>query len=194
MMDGYDIVAEMTGAIDQEKKENYAQQSGLSTSKQQHITAAAEKQTGDVVGENNGGLKNIQRGYFDLASMMPQFNLSNDSGEYRYIVNSSETSVFNAVAEGSDASESAVAFTEKSAKPENIRSYFLASREIADDVANFESFVTQRGYQMLIDQQNGQILLGNGTSPNLSGLLLSANRTAFDYTNGKFVVNSLLNK
>ena len=35
---------------------------------------------------------------------------------------------------------------------------------------------------MLIDQQNGQILNGNGTSPNLSGLTLSANRTAFDYT------------
>ena len=139
-------------------------------------------QTGDVVGEDNGGLKNIQRGYFDLASMMPQFSLSVDSGEYRYIVNSSETSAFNAVAEGADASESSVSFTEKSAKPENIRSYFMASREIADDVANFQNFVQQRGVQMLVDQMNGQILLGNGTSPNLSGLLLATNRTAFDYT------------
>ena len=138
-------------------------------------------QTGDVVGEDNGGLKNIQRNYFDLAAMMPQFNLSNDSGEFKFIVNN-DSSSFQPVAEGSDAAESSVAFTEKSAKPETIRSFFLASRELSDDVANFESFVQQRGVQMLIDQQNGQILLGNGTSPNLSGLFLAANRTAFDYT------------
>jgi len=138
-------------------------------------------QTGDVVGEDNGGLKNVQRNYFDIAALMPTFNVSADSGEYRFIVNS-DTSNFNAVAEGSDAAESSVAFTEKSAKPENIRSFFLASREIADDIGNFQSFVQQRGFQMLIDQQNGQILNGNGTSPNLSGLTLAANRTAFDYT------------
>ena len=139
-------------------------------------------QTGDVVGEDNGGLKNIQRGYFDLASMMPQFSLSVNAGSYRYIVNSSESSAFSAVSEGADSAESSVSFTEKSAKPENIRSYFMASREIADDVANFQNFVQQRGVQMLVDQMNGQILLGNGTSPNLSGLLLASNRTAFDYT------------
>jgi len=138
--------------------------------------------TGDVVGETYGGIKDIQRGYFDIASLMPQFNVSDDSGEFRYVVNDSETSNFNAVAENSDASESAISFAEKSAKPETIRSFFLASREMADDVGNFESFVTQRGFQMLVDQQNGQILQGNGTSPNLSGLFLSANRTAFDYT------------
>ena len=139
-------------------------------------------QTGDVVGSDDGGLRNIQRGYLNIAELMPQFNLSNDSGEYRFIVNSAETNNFNAVAENADSAESAVSFTEKTSKPENIRSYFMASREIADDVANFESFVSQRGFQMLVDQMNGQILLGNGTSPNLSGLLLSANRTAFDYT------------
>ena len=113
---------------------------------------------------------------------MPTFNVSDDSGEYRFIVNSSENSQFNAVAENSDASESDISFTEKSAKPENIRSFFLASREISSDVQGFQNFVQQRGFQMLIDQQNGQILNGNGTSPNLSGLTLSANRTAFDYT------------
>ena len=148
-------------------------------------------QTGDVVGEDNGGLKNIQRGYFDLASMMPTFNLSNDSGEYRFIVNSSESSAFNAVAENADASESSVAFTEKSAKPENIRSWFMASREIADDVQGFTNFISQRGYQMLVDQMNGQILLGDGSSPNLSGLLLASNRTAFDYTNGNTYYQSV---
>ena len=137
--------------------------------------------TGDVVGEDNGGLKNIQRNYFDISALMPTFSLSNDSGEYRFIVNN-DTSAFNAVAENSDSAESSVALTEKSAKPENIRSFFLASREIADDVGGFQNFVQQRGFQMLIDQQNGQILNGNGTSPNLSGLTLSANRTAFDYT------------
>ena len=139
--------------------------------------------TGDVVGEDNGGLKDVQRGYFDIASLMPQFNVSQDSGEYRFIVNSGESSAFSAVSENADASESDISFTEKSAKPENIRSFFLASREIADDVGGFQNFVQQRGFQMLIDQQNGQILNGNGTSPNLSGLTLSANRTAFDYTN-----------
>jgi len=138
--------------------------------------------TGDVVGEDNGGLKDVQRGYFDIASLMPTFNVSDDSGEYRFIVNSSENSQFNAVAENSDASESDISFSEKSAKPENIRSFFLASREIADDVGGFQNFVQQRGFQMLIDQQNGQILNGNGTSPNLSGLTLAVNRTAFDYT------------
>ena len=44
--------------------------------------------TGDVVGEDNGGLKDVQRGYFDIASLMPTFNVSDDSGEYRFIVNS----------------------------------------------------------------------------------------------------------
>jgi HK97 family phage major capsid protein len=139
-------------------------------------------QSGDVVGLDNGGLKDIQRGYFDITTVMPQVGLSNDSGEYRYIVNSSETSEFTAVSEGADSTESSLSFTEKSVRPENIRSYFLASREIADDIAQFESFVTQRGYQMLIDQVNGQILNGNGTAPNLSGLTLEANRTAYDYT------------
>ena len=62
-------------------------------------------QTGDVVGLDNGGLKDIQRGYFDITTVMPQVGLSNDSGEYRYIVNSSETSNFDAVAEGSDSAE-----------------------------------------------------------------------------------------
>jgi HK97 family phage major capsid protein len=139
-------------------------------------------QTGDVVGLDNGGLKDIQRGYFDITTVMPQLGLSNDSGEYRYIVNSSETNNFDAVAEGADSAESSLSFTEKSVRPENIRSYLLASREISDDVAQFSSFVSTRGYQMLIDQVNGQILNGNGTAPNLSGLTLSANRTSYDYT------------
>ena len=139
-------------------------------------------QTGDVVGLDEGGLKDIQRNYFDITSVMPQVQLGNDSGEYREIVNSSEQSEFTAVNEGADSTESSVSFTEKSVRPENIRSFFLASREIASDVSQFESFVSRRGYQMLIDQVNGQILNGNGTAPNLSGLTLEANRTGYDYT------------
>ena len=139
-------------------------------------------QTGDVVGEDNGGLFNIQRSYLNLAELMPNVSLSNDSGEYRYIVNSSETNNFDGVAEGSASAESSLAFTEKSARPENIRSHFLASREISDDIGGFENFVSQRGFQMLIDQMNGQILNGNGTSPALNGLTLAANRTSYDYT------------
>lgn len=140
-------------------------------------------QTGDVVGLQEGGLKNIQRNYLDISSFMPTINLGASQGELNYIVNSAETNNFDAIAENADSSESSLSFTEKSAKPENIRSYFLASREMADDIGNFENFVTQRGFQMLVDQVNGQILNGNGTSPSLNGLTLSANRTSFDYTN-----------
>jgi HK97 family phage major capsid protein len=140
-------------------------------------------QTGDVVGLQEGGLKNIQRNYLDISSFMPTINLGASQGELNYIVNSAESNNFDAIAENSDSSESSLSFTEKSAKPENIRSYFLASREMADDIGNFENFVTQRGFQMLVDQVNGQILNGNGTSPSLNGLTLSANRTSFDYTN-----------
>ena len=138
--------------------------------------------TGDVVGLDNGGVKDIQRNYFDLTNVIPQLQLSDDSGEYRYCINASESSAFNAVDENSDASESSITFEEKSVRPENIRSYFLASREAVSDIGGLENFVIQRGYQMLIDQMNGQILNGNGTAPNLSGLTLAANRTAFDYT------------
>tara|TARA_Y100000361_G_scaffold144386_1_gene152420 strand:- start:111 stop:1232 length:1122 start_codon:yes stop_codon:yes gene_type:complete len=139
--------------------------------------------SGDVVGEFNAGTKDVQRSYFDITSVMPTFNVPESAGEYRYIINDpAGSNNFNAVSENSDSAESSVNFKEVSAKPENIRSYFLASREIADDVQGFQSFVQQRGFQMLIDQINGQVLLGNGTSPNLNGLLNADNRTAFDYT------------
>jgi len=138
--------------------------------------------TGQVVGEDNLGLRNIQRDYLNLAGLMSQYDVSPNSGDVRIIVNSSETNEFQGVAEASASVESSLAFTEKKVSLETIRSHFVASQELAESTENLTGFINQRGYQMLTDQLNGQILAGNGSSPNFNGLLNSGNYTSFDYT------------
>src|SRR5262249_3527123 len=88
-----------------------------------------------------------------------------------------ETTFTNAaapVAEGTAKPESALVFTQKTESVRKLAHWLPVTDEILEDVAQLTSYINQRlrlGVQLAEDDQ---LLNGNGTAPNLLGLL---NRT-----------------
>lgn len=65
---------------------------------------------------------------------------------------------------------------ETSVKFETIAGYVIASRKSINNIPAFQNFLTTRMPEKLMDVEDAQILYGDGTSPNLKGILTSGNR------------------
>lgn len=69
---------------------------------------------------------------------------------------------------------------ESSVKAEWIAGWLRISRNMLDDVVGMTTFLQSRLYELLLRAEDNQILNGNGTSPNLSGILNPGNFTAYN--------------
>ena len=97
--------------------------------------------------------------------------LSTAQSAYKYM---EETTFTNAAAERSeagDAAESTLALTEKDESIRSIATWIPVTEEQLDDVPGVQSYLNMRLPFMLRQRLDQQVLSGNGTAPNISGLL-----------------------
>jgi HK97 family phage major capsid protein len=67
--------------------------------------------------------------------------------------------------------ESSLTFTQASTPVETIAHWIPITRQALDDVPQLQSYVSGRLFDGLVREENDQLLNGDGTSPNISGIL-----------------------
>lgn len=105
-----------------------------------------------------------------------------------------ENSYSNASAETSEGAakpQSTLTFELVNAPVRTIPSYLKASKQVLDDAPMLRTYIDRRLTYGVLKRLQTQILSGNGTSPNLSGLTDSGNNTAFTPTSGENALDSL---
>ena len=119
-------------------------------------------------------------------NMLPQRRLTirdliapgrTDTGLIQYVKETGFTNAAAPVAEGAAKPESSIKFDLVSETTKVIAHYFKASRQILSDFPQLASIINQRGMYGLKLVEENQILNGDGTGQNLSGLV--ANSTAY---------------
>ena len=86
-----------------------------------------------------------------------------------------ETAITNAaapVAEGAAKPESAMTFTQQTAKVEKIATWIPVSEELLEDAAGIQAFIDAQLRQFVLLALDTQLLSGTGVSPELLGLLV----------------------
>lgn len=82
---------------------------------------------------------------------------------------------------------------ESSVKFENIAGYMTVSNKALRNIPNFLQYLNFRIPERLLDVEDAQILYGNGTSPNIKGILTSGNFTAGSAAGTTPLVEKILN-
>ena len=83
-------------------------------------------------------------------------------------------------AEGALKAQIDLKLQENSVKAEWIAGFLKISRNMLDDVVGMTTFLQSRLPELLLRAEDAQILRGNGTSPNLSGILNPGNFTEYN--------------
>lgn len=102
---------------------------------------------------------------------------STQSDVVRFVKESGYTNGAGATAEGSTLSQSDFDMTAADANVRKIGTYFRISEEMLADTPQLTSYLSARAPEKLLEVEDTQILSGNGTAPNLSGIITDA--TAF---------------
>jgi len=113
----------------------------------------------------------------DLFSVIPT-----DQYQYKYLEETTFTNNAGEVAEANAFGESALAFTEQT---ENIRKFGVSipvTEELLADVATVNGYLDSRLRTMLQLRLDSQLLNGNGTAPNIRGILNKSGINTFDYS------------
>ena len=90
---------------------------------------------------------------------------------YLYLEETTFTNNGDSVGEGGTKPESAIAFTEKSVIARKMATHIPVTSEVLADVANAESIINDRLLTMFRRIVEDKIINGNGTAPNMRGLL-----------------------
>jgi HK97 family phage major capsid protein len=104
-----------------------------------------------------------------IADLMLQGRTSNNT--ITYMEETTFTNSAAAVAEGGTKPESALGFTERTENVRKIATWIPATSELLADVPMMESYIRGRLGFMIERTEEAQILSGNGTAPNISGIL-----------------------
>lgn len=120
-----------------------------------------------------------QRNY--VGDLMMQSNTT--ASQVAYVVESTATNAAAAVAEGAAKPESAFAFTETVEPIRKVATILPISDETLADAPQIRAYLNGRLALFVANQEEAQLLLGSGTSPNVAGLI-SAARTIGTYARG----------
>ena len=99
---------------------------------------------------------------------------STDSDVVRYVKESGYTDGGAAKAEGATLGQSDFDMTATDANVRKIGCYFRISEEMLADTPQLTSYLSARAPEKLLSVEDDQILNGNGTAPNLSGIITDA--------------------
>jgi HK97 family phage major capsid protein len=109
---------------------------------------------------------------FSIRSLLPQTPTISSAVEVG--VETGFTNAFRPVTETTTKPTSDIQFNLKSFPVRTLASIFKASRQIMDDAPMLASYINKRGTYGLKLVEEGQLLTGNGTNQNLSGLIPQA--------------------
>lgn len=94
-----------------------------------------------------------------------------DNNTITYIEETTHTNAAATVAEGGTKPESAWAGTERTENVRKIATWLPVTDELLSDVAGFRSYIEGRLRFMVEREEEDQLLNGDGTAPNISGIL-----------------------
>jgi HK97 family phage major capsid protein len=104
-----------------------------------------------------------------VASLMPEGRTSQAS--IAYMEETTTTNAAAETAEGAAKPEAALAFTEKTSAVRKIATSLPVTDESLEDVPFVESYIDSRLGLFVRQREDSQLLVGNGTAPNLRGIL-----------------------
>jgi len=104
-----------------------------------------------------------------VIDLIPGGTISQDT--YKYMEETTLTNNAAEVAEGGTYGEAALALTERSQVVEKVGVWLPVTDEQMEDVAGIEAYVNSRLIMMLKQRLDSQLLTGDGSTPNLLGIL-----------------------
>lgn len=96
---------------------------------------------------------------------------STDNNAMTYMEETTFTNATTTVDEGGLKPESALAFTERTDNVRKLATWIPATTELLSDVSGIQSYIEGRLTFMIRRKEEDQILNGDGTAPNISGIL-----------------------
>lgn len=132
--------------------------------------------TGEVIpADRVAGIKYDPTRPVHVRQLIPQGTTSSDV--VRYVKETAYNNGSATVAEGGSIPQSDFNLTAYDANVRKISTYFKISEEMLADTPQLTSYLSARAPEKLLTVEDTQLLSGNGTSPNLSGIITDA--TAF---------------
>ena len=136
------------------------------------MTSAANY-TGEVIpADRVPGYKFDPTRLVHMRQLIPQGSTTSDV--VRYVKESAYTNGVAPKAEGTAVAQSDFDFTATDANVQKIGTYFRLSEEMLNDTPQLTSYLSARAPEKLLEVEDTQILNGNGTAPNLSGIITDA--------------------
>lgn len=124
-----------------------------------------------------------------IADVMPQGNTSSNLVEFTrelaFVNNAAE------VQEAGQKPESEITFEQASEAVRTIAHWIKVSKQVIDDAPALASYIDGRLRYGVDKRLDSQLFAGNGTAPNISGMTVSGNYTAFTPTTGDTDIDSI---
>jgi HK97 family phage major capsid protein len=111
--------------------------------------------------------------------------IQTNQNAYVYLEESTFTNNAGSIAEAADIStsnEGALAFTEKTESIRKMATFLPVTDELLSDVAGIQGYVNSRLSTMMKLNMDNQLINGNGSAPNLTGVLSKSGINTFDYS------------
>lgn len=144
------------------------------------MTVAADF-TGEVIpADRVAGYKFDPTRSTHIRNLIPQGSTSSDV--VRFVKESGYSNGAATAAEGATIGQSDFDFTASDANVRKIATYFRISEEMLADTPQLTSYLSARAPEKLLSVEDTQILSGNGSAPNLSGIITDA--ADFDVSSG----------
>jgi len=136
------------------------------------MTVAADF-TGEVIpADRVAGYKFDPSRSVHVRNLIPQGSTSSDV--VRFVKESGYSNGAATAAEGATLAQSDFDMTASDANVRKIGTYFRISEEMLADTPQLTSYLSARAPEKLLSVEDTQILSGNGTAPNLSGIITDA--------------------
>lgn len=133
----------------------------------------ADNFTGEVIpADRVPGYKFDPTRLVHMRQLIPQGSTTSDV--VRFVKESAYTNGVAPKAEGTAVAQSDFDFTATDANVQKIGTYFRISEEMLNDTPQLTSYLSARAPEKLLEVEDAQILNGNGTAPNLSGIITDA--------------------
>ena len=107
--------------------------------------------------------------------------IQTNQNAYVYLEESTFTNAAAEAAEGAAAAESALAFTEKTESIRKIATFLPVTDELLSDVAGIQGYVNSRLSTMMKLRLDNQLMDGDGSAPNLTGVLNKTGINSFQF-------------
>ena len=120
--------------------------------------------------------------------------IQTDQNAFVYLEETTFTNNAGEIAESGDissANESALAFTERTESIRKIATFLPVTDELLADVSGIQGYVNSRLTTMMTLRMDNQLLNGDGSAPNLTGVLNKSGINTFDYSSYSGELNRL---